>query len=89
MTLCVKYAKICTVGQTNERGGYALKYRLRELRKAKGMTQEELSDKSGVTRTTIWKLETGEEEVSTTKTLLSLAKALECSVGDFFYDDNA
>ena len=66
-----------------------MKYRLRELRKAKGMTQEELSDKSGVTRTTIWKLETGEEEVSTTKTLLSLAKALECSVGDFFYDDNA
>ena len=66
-----------------------MKYRLRELRKSKGMTQEELSDKSGVTRTTIWKLETGEEEVSTTKTLLSLAKALECSVGDFFYDDDA
>jgi transcriptional regulator with XRE-family HTH domain len=70
------------------RGGYELKLRLRELRKSKGMTQEELSDKSGVTRTTIWKLETGEEEVSTTKTLLSLAKALDCSVGDFF-DNNA
>lgn len=65
-----------------------MKLRLRELRKSKGMTQEELSDKSGVTRTTIWKLETGEEEVSTTKTLLSLAKALDCSVGDFF-DNNA
>ena len=65
-----------------------MKYRLRELRKAKGMTQEELSDKSGITRTTIWKLETGDEEVSTTKTLLSLAKALECSVGDFFSDQS-
>ena len=65
-----------------------MKLRLRELRRSKGMTQEELSDKSGVTRTTIWKLETGEEEVSTTKTLLSLAKALDCNVGDFF-DNNA
>ena len=70
------------------KGGGELKYRLRELRKAKGMTQEELSDKSGITRTTIWKLETGDEEVSTTKTLLSLAKALECSVGDFFSDQS-
>ena len=35
-----------------------------------------------------WNEETGEEEVSTTKTLLSLAKALDCSVGDFF-DNNA
>ena len=66
-----------------------MRYRLREIRESKGMTQEELAEKSGVTRTTIWKLETGDDEVSTTKTLLSLAKALDCSVGDFFSDDDA
>ena len=77
--------------QSNEqgRGGAKLKYRLREIRESKGITQEELANKSGITRTTIWKLETGDDEVSTTKTLLSLAKALECSISDFFSDENA
>lgn len=88
LTLNVKCAKICTVERARK-GGAKLKYRLREIRESKGITQEELANKSGITRTTIWKLETGDDEVSTTKTLLSLAKALECSISDFFYDENA
>ena len=53
-----------------------MKYRIRELREAKGMTQEELSSKSNVSRATIWALECGENKITTTKTLLKIAEAL-------------
>ena len=33
--------------------------RLQEARKAKGMTQQDVADKSGVTRTTVSKIEAG------------------------------
>lgn len=61
-------------------------YRIKEIREQKGMSQSELSDKSGVTRATIWKLETGEDEVTTSKTLLKIAEALGVTVGDLFLD---
>lgn len=59
-------------------------YRIKELREACNMTQEELSEKSGVSRGTICALETGEERTTTTKTLLKLAKALGSTVDQLF-----
>ena len=62
-----------------------MKYRIRELREEKGMTQEELSRKSGVCRATIWALESGENKVTTTKTLLKIAGALGVEMEAIFY----
>lgn len=63
-----------------------MEFRIKEIRESKGMTQTELSKKTGITRTTIWKLETGEEEVTTSKTLEKIADALEVPIGDLFLD---
>lgn len=59
-------------------------YRIKELREARNMTQEELSEKSGVSRGTICALEKGEERTTTTKTLLKLAKALDSTLDQLF-----
>ena len=66
-----------------------MKLRIRELRQAKGVTQEELAERSGISRATIWALETNTEKVTTTKTLLSIAGALDVPVDDLFFDDDA
>lgn len=58
--------------------------KLRELRKEKKLSQEELAKKSGVSRTIISGLESGRIDITTTGTLEKLAKALETSVSDFF-----
>lgn len=65
----------------------AMKYRVYELRKAQNMTTYELAAKSGVSRTIIWKLEKGEEYITTTKTLVSIADALGVTVGDLICQD--
>ncbi len=59
-------------------------YRIRELREAQNLTQEELAERSGVSRGTICALEKGEERTTTTKTLLKLAKALDSTVDQLF-----
>lgn len=59
-------------------------YRIREIRESIGMSQAELCEKSGITRATIWKLETGDNEVTTSKTLLKIADALGVTVGELF-----
>lgn len=64
-----------------------MEFRIKEIRESKGMTQKELSEKAGITRATIWKLETGEEEVTTSKTLLKIADALGVSIGELFLAD--
>ena len=66
-----------------------MKYRIREIREQAGITQEELSAKSGVSRATIWALECGENKVTTTKTLLSIAMALGVKLDDLFLAQNA
>ena len=66
-----------------------MKYRIREIRESTGITQEELSAKSGVSRATIWALECGENKVTTTKTLLNIATALGVQVDDLFLVQNA
>lgn len=49
-----------------------------------GMSQDQLAEKSGVARTIISQLETGQRTVTTTETMLKIARALECSVADIF-----
>lgn len=61
-----------------------MKYRIRELRKRSGMTQDELSKRSGISRATIWKLETREGEITTTGTLVKIADALCVPVDELF-----
>lgn len=61
-----------------------MQYRIREIRESRGISQTELADKAGVTRATIWKLETGEDEVTTTKTLLKISEALGVDAKELF-----
>ena len=62
--------------------------RLRKVRLEKGMTQTELSKKSGVSRCTINGIEKGHRLTVLTETLLKLARALGVSVSDLFFDQN-
>lgn len=61
-------------------------YRIKECREEQGMSQEELSKKSGVSRTIISGLETGTIVTTTTGTLLKIAKALNKNVKDIFFN---
>ena len=56
--------------------------RLRELRKAKGMTQGELAQKTAISRTYVSKLETGVMPPPRQKIILALAKALDVNKAD-------
>lgn len=60
-------------------------FMLKERRKAAGLTQAELAEKSGVSRGTIAAIESESvETATTTETLLKLADALGCKVADIF-----
>ena len=61
-------------------------YKIKECREELKMSQEELAQKSGVSRTIISGLETGSIEVTTTGTLLKIAKALNRKVSDIFFE---
>jgi len=58
--------------------------KIKERRKALGMSQDQLSSESGVARTVISQLENGSRRVVTSDTMLKLAKALKCSVAEIF-----
>lgn len=60
-------------------------YRIKELREAKKMTQEELAIKSEVSRGTICSLENGSDYTTTTKTLMKIARALDVTVDQLFF----
>lgn len=59
--------------------------KIREYRKKKKMTQAELAQKSGVSRVTISQLEAGIERNTSSKTLLSIAKALNSTIDEIFF----
>lgn len=61
-----------------------MRYRLREKREEAGLTQTELAEMAGVARQTIIAIEGNDMKVTTTSTLIKLAKALSCSVTDLF-----
>lgn len=60
-------------------------YKVKELREAMKMTQEELAEKSGVSRGTISALENGIDRTTTSKTLVKLAQALDTTVDRIFF----
>lgn len=60
-------------------------YKIKELREAMKMTQEELAEKSGVSRGTISALENGIDRTTTSKTLVKLAQALDTTVDSIFF----
>ena len=62
-------------------------FKIKEVRMSKGMTQEELSEKSGVARMIISGLETGSLTNTTTATIISLSRALGVSTNRLFFDD--
>jgi len=59
-------------------------YKIKDIRESLGLTQEELAEKSGVSRGTISALENGTARATTTKTLLKIASALDTTVDQFF-----
>ena len=62
-------------------------YKIKEVRESLNMTQEELAEKSGVSRGTISALENG-CPITTSKTLVNLAKAMNVSIDRIFYTDD-
>ena len=61
-------------------------YKIRERRKEKKLSQCELAEKSGVSRTVISGLESGAITTTTTDTLLKIARALDTNVADIFFE---
>ena len=62
-------------------------YKIKELREIRNMTQEELAEKSGISRATISMLENNTTKEVLTSTLRALANALDTSVNDLFFAD--
>lgn len=60
-------------------------FRLKEVREERGLTQEELVEKSGVSRATISFIENGRSHCVKTDTLLKLANALEKKTTELFF----
>lgn len=58
--------------------------KIKQYREFAKMTQEDLANKSGVSRYLISKLENGEDVNITKKTMISIAKALGKTVTDIF-----
>ena len=59
-----------------------MKLDIKRIRKEKGISQEELAEKSGVSRPTISNLENNPDAVTTTDTLQKIALALDVKVSD-------
>lgn len=59
-------------------------YKIREFRQAADLSQDDLAKLAGVSRATICGLESGNIEVTTTETLIKIARALGRKVSDIF-----
>lgn len=62
-----------------------MKNRIKEVRISLGMSQEELSEKSGISRRIVSNLETGIAESTTTKTVQAIARALGKDSREIFF----
>lgn len=58
--------------------------RLKAIREEHGMTQTELAEKTGISRTTISKIENNEEAVVTTKTIAKIAAVFAVAPSEIF-----
>lgn len=65
-----------------------MQYKIREYREELKMSQVELAEKSKVSRTIISGLESGAITVTTTDTLLKIARALGKNVSDIFFEQS-
>lgn len=61
-----------------------IKNRLKELREERGMSQEELSELSGISRTTLSKIENNEEANVNTRTIAKLADVFDIRPSEIF-----
>lgn len=61
-----------------------IKNRLKELREERGISQEKLSEMSGISRTTLSKIENDEEANVNTRTIAKLADVFEVEPSDIF-----
>ena len=61
-----------------------MEFNIRECRREKKMSQQQLAKKSGISRAIISGLECGSITVTTTDTLIKLASALDKKVSDIF-----
>jgi len=61
-----------------------IKNRLKELREERGMSQEKLSDLSGISRTTLSKIENNEEVNVNTRTIAKLADVFDVKPSEIF-----
>ena len=59
-----------------------MKFNVKRFREKKGWTQSELSERSGVGRITISRMESGVLEETSAGTLVKLASALDCDMSD-------
>ena len=59
--------------------------KIKEYREALKMTQEDLAEKSGISRGTISALENGTARNTTSKTLIQIAQALDATVEQIFF----
>jgi len=64
-------------------------FKIKEHRQMVGMSQEELAEKSGVSRSIISGLESGRVTITSTKTIERIARALNKEVSDIFYSQFA
>jgi len=64
-----------------------LQYRIKECREELKMSQVELAKKAKVSRTIISGLESGSITVTTTDTLLKIARALGKKVSEIFFEE--
>ena len=71
----------------NEGGKRQMGYKIKDCRIGLNISQEELSRRSGVSRTIISGLESGSITVTKTDTLTKIANALGKKVSDIFFDD--
>ncbi len=65
-------------------GGSVIKNRLKELRTERGMSQEKLMELSGLSRTTLSKIENNEEVNVNTRTIAKLAEVFDVKPSDIF-----
>ena len=63
-------------------------FKIKEVRKSFTLRQEALAEKGGACRGTIVALEAGTERVTTTKTLVALAAAMNVSIDQIFFADD-
>ena len=80
-----KNIMIIYVQQDEQKRGEKMTNRLKSIREEQGLSQEELSRKSTVSRTIISELENFKTDVVTNVTLEKIAKALNKKVVDIFF----